>query len=113
GTSQEFWGAQWSMLNGLSGGDAPASFKGFAQALSSEPPKCGITFTWTTSPGNSSTPPTTIPSYMGVLVTPSVTKSGPTISGSDTKIVVVRTDPGYGPEPSTPGTGTVVATFCQ
>jgi hypothetical protein len=110
GSSQEFWGAQWSNLNSLSGGDAPASFKGFAATLSSEPPKCGIK--WTTRPGNSSIPPATIPSYMGVLVTPSVTQSGSTISGSAPRIVVVRTDPGYGPDPSTPGTGTVVATFC-
>lgn len=113
GTSQEFWGAQWSGLNSLSGGDAPNSFKGFAGTLSSEPPKCGITSTWTTSPANSSAPPATIPSYMGVLVTPSVTKSGSTISGTAPKIVVVRTDPGYGPDPGMPGTGTVVATFCQ
>jgi hypothetical protein len=113
GSSQEFWGAQWSKLNSLSGGDAPNSYKGFAATLSSEPPKCGITFTWTTSPGNSSTPPATIPSYMGVLVTPSVTQSGSTVSGFAPKVVVVRTDPGYGPDPSMPGTGTVVATFCQ
>jgi hypothetical protein len=49
---------------------------------------------------------------MAVLVTPSVTKSGPAISGSVTKIVVVSTNSGYGPDPGTPGTGTVVATLC-
>jgi hypothetical protein len=111
GGSQEFWGAQWSNLNSSSGGAAPDAFKGFAATLSSEPPKCGIA--WTTRPGNSSVPPATIPTYMGVLVTPSVTMSGATISGSAPKIVVVKTDAGYGPDPSTPGTGTVVATFCQ
>jgi hypothetical protein len=111
GSSVEFWGAQWSTLNSLSGGAAPAAFKGFAQSLSSEPPKCGIT--WTTPSGGSSAPPATIPSYMGVLVTPSVGKAGSTISGSAPRIVVVKTDPGYGPNPGTAGTGTVVATFCH
>jgi photosystem II stability/assembly factor-like uncharacterized protein len=110
-TGQEFWGAQWSMLNSSSGGAEPPSFKGFAATLSSEPPKCGIT--WTTRPGNSSMPPATIPSYMGVLVTPSVTQAGSMVSGSASKIVVVKTDPGYGPDPGMPGTGTVVATFCK
>ena len=110
GTSQEFWGAQWWKLNSLTGGTAPASFKGFADTLSSEPPKCGIT--WATGPGDSSNPPATIPSYMGVLVSPSLDTSGPAILGSAPKIVVVRTDPGYGPDPGRPGTGTVVAQFC-
>ncbi len=27
-------------------------------------------------------------------------------------IVIVRTDPGYGPRPSTPGSGTIVAVLC-
>src|SRR5207245_10880832 len=29
GTHVTFWGAQWAKLNTLSGGDAPAAFKGF------------------------------------------------------------------------------------
>jgi hypothetical protein len=111
GTSQEFWGAQWWNLNDLSGGSAPASFKGFAETLSSEPPTCGIT--WATGPGNSPVPPATIPSYMGVLVASTASKSGSTISGNAPRIVVVRTNPGYGPDPGAPGTGTVVAQFCQ
>jgi len=110
GTSVEFWGAQWSKLNSLSGGSAPASFKGFASTLSGEPPHCGIS--WTTQPGGSSEPPATIPTYMGVLVTSSVTKSGSVISDGSPSIVVVRVDPGYGPDPSMPGTGTVVAKVC-
>ena len=111
GTNDTFWGAQWRKLNSLSGGQAPASFKGFASTLSSEPPRCGIR--WTTGPGDSSGPPDAIPTYMGVLVSPSASKSGPTISGGVLRIVVVRTDPGYGPDPGSAGTGTVVATFCQ
>jgi len=49
-----FWGAQWSGLNTLTGGSAPASFKGFADNPNSKPPACGGT--WTTTPGNSSSP---------------------------------------------------------
>src|SRR5207245_3891944 len=32
GTSVTFWGAQWWKLNTLSGGAAPAAFKGFARS---------------------------------------------------------------------------------
>jgi photosystem II stability/assembly factor-like uncharacterized protein len=110
GASAEFWGAQWSKLNSLSGGSAPASFKGFASTLPAEPPHCGIT--WATQPGGSSAPPATIPTYMAVLVTPSVRQSGSAISGGAPSIVVVRVDPGYAPDPSSPGTGTVVAMVC-
>lgn len=111
GAKVTFWGAKWSKLNHLSGGPAPASFKGFAATLSVEPPKCGIT--WTTGPGNSSNPPATLPTYMGVLVSSKVTKSGPKISGDAKSIVVVKTDPGYAPNPGHAGTGTVVAVFCH
>ena len=93
-------------------GAAPAQFKGFAEVLSSTPPTCGGT--WTASAGNSVTPVSApLPSYMGVLVSSSVSKSGNTISGNVTKIVVVTTNPGYDAEPGHPGTGAIVATYCQ
>jgi len=111
GAKVTFWGAKWSKVNKLSGGTAPASFKGFAVTLSAEPPKCGIT--WTTGPGSSSNPPATVPTYMGVLVSSKVTKSGSKISGDAKSIVVVKTDPGYAPNPGHAGTGTVVAEFCH
>ena len=110
GTDVTFWGAQWASLNNLSGGSAPNSFKGFA-SNTGEPPKCGIT--WTTGPGNSSDPPATLPSYMGVLVSTAVGKSGSRISGDVFRIVVVQTNPGYAPNPGHAGTGTVVAQFCH
>ena len=110
GTSVEFWGSEWWKLNDLSEGSAPASFKGFASTLSAKPPHCGVT--WTTQPGGSSMPPATLPTYMGVLVAPSVSKSGSTISDGASSIVVVKVDPGYTPDPSTPGTGVVVARVC-
>jgi len=49
---------------------------------------------------------------MGVLVTSKVTKSGSTISGNFAKIVVVKINPGYAPNPMNAGTGTIVATYC-
>jgi len=105
-----FWSSDWSTLNALSGGAAPDAFKGFANTLSAEPPGCGTT--WMTGPGNSSKPPSTVPSFMGVLVSSGVAQSGSTISGNTPKIVVVQTAPGYSNNPGHSGTGVVVATVC-
>jgi hypothetical protein len=49
---------------------------------------------------------------MGVLVAGSVSKSGALISGDTVHIVVVKTAPGYAPDPGDHGTGTIVATYC-
>jgi len=107
GTAVEFWGADWSTQNSLSGGPAPDSFKGFADnSLQS----CGGT--WTTRPGNSSVPPAILPSYMGVIASSAAHQSGSTISGDGPIIVVVKTNPGYSTDPGHPGTGTVIATYC-
>ena len=57
-------------------------------------------------------PPASVPAYMAVVVPNKVTQSGITISGNIAKIVIVKTNPGYQPDPSHPGTGTVVATLC-
>jgi len=108
GTSAEFWGATWSALNSLSGGPGPNSFKGFAD---NSLQTCGGS--WSTSPGNSSKPPATLPSYMGVIASSKVAQSGSTISGTGPIIVVVKTNPGYSTDPGHPGTGTVVATYCH
>jgi hypothetical protein len=114
-TTVTWWSDSWWSLNSLTGGIAPFSFKGFAGTVTTLPTTspanvCGTTFT--TLPGNSPPPTSGVPSYMGVIVASSVTKSGNTISGSWGKIVVVKTDPGYQPSPGHPGTGTIVATFC-
>jgi uncharacterized repeat protein (TIGR01451 family) len=108
GAKVNFWGSQWAKNNTLSGGDAPNSFKGFEN--SNAAPTCGST--WTTSPGNSSGPPPTVPQYMAVVVSSTITKQGNTISGDVKKIVVVYVDPGYGPSPGHHGNGTVVHTLC-
>lgn len=111
-----WWSSSWWSLDSLSGGIAPPSFKGFAGTVSTLPATspvstCGSSFT--TATGNSPPPTGSVPSYMGVLVADHVTKSGSTINGTWARIVVVRTDPGYGPSPGHPGTGQVVATFCH
>ena len=109
GTAVTFWGAQWWKLNTLSGGPAPASFKGYA--LNPPTPMCGVD--WTTGPGNSPPPPTgPLPSFMGIIVTSSASKSGSQISGDTVRMVVVQTNPGYKNDPGHAGTGTVVAQIC-
>jgi hypothetical protein len=107
-----WWGAQWWKNDQFrSGAFAPASFKGFVDSTSS--PWCGQT--WTTRPGNSSRPPKAVApnTLMAVIVSSHITKRGPVISGDIVHIVLVRTNPGYGPNPGHPGTGTiVVANLC-
>jgi DNA/RNA endonuclease G (NUC1) len=111
GTNVTFWGAQWSLVNILTGGSAPNSFKGFAGHNSASAVACGTT--WTTENGNNARPPATLPLYTAVMVSSSITKSGSTISGNTPKIVIVKTNPGYGPDPSQAGTGKVIGTLCQ
>ena len=107
GDTVTFWGAQWAKDNTLSGGPAPNSFKGFTDTV---PASCGGN--WTSRPGDSSQPPDTVPLFMAVIASSTITKSGAAISGDIPKIVIVRTNPGYGPSPGHAGTGTVVAVAC-
>jgi len=109
GQTVTFWGSQWWTRNSLTGGPTQAGFKGYA--LNPATPACNVR--WSTDPGNSAPPPPgPLPAYMGVIATSSMTKTGSQYSGTSPNIVVVRTNPGYGPSPSTFGTGTVVAKFC-
>ncbi|HET9060632.1 MAG TPA: PKD domain-containing protein [Acidimicrobiales bacterium] len=107
GTRVTFWGAQWWKLNSLSGGPAPAAFKGYEDS----PGPVGSLTNWSTTPGNSAGPPATVPSYMSVIVSSSIVQAGTTISGDAPHIVIVQTDPGYASDPGHAGTGTVVATI--
>jgi hypothetical protein len=113
-TQVTWWADDWWSENSLSEGFAPPAFKGFVTTvpLPTSTPPAACAGPWTTRPGNSGAPPATVPSYMGVLVSSSIGKSGSTISGNTTKIVVVKTEPGYAPDPGHHGTGTIVATFC-
>jgi hypothetical protein len=49
---------------------------------------------------------------MALIVTSSTHKSGPEISGDIIAIVIVRTNPGYAPNPGHRATGTVVGVIC-
>lgn len=102
-----FWGAQWPQ-NNLPGAHS-RSFKGFARAPRT--PACGVN--WTTAPGNSAPPPAgPLPTFMGVIVTSSINKSGSAISGNSIHIVVIQISPGYSANPGHMGAGTVVAQIC-
>jgi PKD repeat protein len=90
-----FWSPAWWLANILSGGSAPAGFKGFVQ-----PAGTG----WTASPGLAHVP-TTVPEWMGVVVTTAVTKDGAVITGEKTRLVVVHVDT-Y--DPALIGQGTIV-----
>lgn len=104
GGKVNFWGAQWWKNNHLSRSSSDSSFKGFATSRAGS--------TWTSKPGNSSSPPNgPLPAYMAVIVSSSMSKSGSTISGDVVRVVVVRTDAGYDANPGHAGTGTVVATL--
>jgi hypothetical protein len=108
--SVTFWGAQEWKGNVLSGGAAPAAFKGYA--LNPSTPKCGVT--WSTDPGNSSPPPAgPLPAYMAVIVSSKITKAGSKISGNTVAVVIVKTNAGYDANPGHAGTGTVVTTLCS
>jgi hypothetical protein len=110
GTSVTFWGAQWGKANSLSGGPAPAAFKGFANTPETSP-ACGTN--WSTDPGNSSGPPPgPLPEFIEVIVSSHIVKSGPTISGDTKEVVLVKTDSGYAANPGHAGTGTVIAVLC-
>ena len=47
--------------------------------------------------------------YMAVAASSALTRSGPRITGPVTHVVIVKTDAGYGPDPSAEGTGLVLS----
>jgi Bacterial Ig-like domain (group 3) len=108
GKTVNFWGAQWAKNNAFSGGGAPSSMKGYASSPTAL--SCGAT--WTTSTGNSSSPPATLPSTINVIVSSKVTQKGSTISGQILHIVVVEVKPGYGPAPGHAGNGKIIGSVC-
>lgn len=110
GNHVTFFSPQWANVNHLSGGTAPHSFKGFARFPSPNPAECGGN--WTTTPGNSSHPPTDIPELITVIAASSITKTGPIISGDIPMLVVIQTDEHNGNGLGNPRTGTVVSIIC-
>ncbi|HWF35471.1 MAG TPA: hypothetical protein VG295_08855 [Solirubrobacteraceae bacterium] len=111
-----FWGSQWWSNNVLTSGSGPASFKGYITnppSAPAPPATCPAGGTFTSATGNSSVPPATVAPYMAALVTSHVYQSSSTINGGTVvHWVIVHTRSGYGPQPSQPGFGTVVATIC-
>lgn len=106
-----FYDSDWSERNSTIGGESPDSFKGFA-ATPGPLPQCSGLFAAT--PGRSTKPPSTLPAYMGSIVTSSVKKNGSSITGTRVGLVVVRVDnrttrPGGSGDDM--GTGVVVATI--
>jgi len=99
GHDYTFWGSQWAKQ--VSGGDyrAGASFKGYADSVSGA--------TWTSSGGNSSSPPATVPGFIGVLVTTQADKSGSTITGNVAGVEVLQVDDpaAYSADPGHSSTG--------
>jgi hypothetical protein len=110
GNHVTFWGSQWARVNSLSAGQAPSGFKGFASSTNPDPASCGGA--WTSATGSSSAPPGSVPVYITVIVSSSITQSGATISGNIPEMAIIKTDPSYEPNPGHRGTGTVVAVFC-
>jgi hypothetical protein len=103
GQDATFWGSQWSRQ--VTGGafQATASFKGFASQVTGT--------TWATLPGASSNPPSSVATYIGVLVATDITVQGNTISGNVAHMVVLQVDnpTSYQPDPQFTATGLVVA----
>jgi len=114
GRQVTWWSSQWANINLMSKGAPPDAMKGFAgfedNFLGLPPPNCGAT--WSTDPGNSAPPPPSVPTFMGVIASSQVTKTGSIITGDIKQVVIVRNDPGYSPSPGHPGTGTEIAILC-
>ena len=120
GQRVNFWGHSWEKQVHGKENDAHAEFKGFAMSLkefalcqptartsgvSQLTPDC-----WS-SKGGETSPPTSLPEYIGVLVTDFIVKERGLISGNVAALVVLKVDakPAYGPVPGKPGWGTLVA----
>lgn len=109
GATVYFWGSQWSKNNSMSGSvsNGIASFKGYAVSADAT---CGGT--WTGRVGNSAKPPEALTGRITVIVTSSVNKSGPNISGNIVRILSVDHDGAYGPDPGNHGNGVVASINC-
>jgi hypothetical protein len=85
----DFFDSDWWKANSLSGGPAPASFKGYADGYSA----LAAGGTWTASPGGSNKAPAEVPSYMGVVIASRVTADASgVITGDIQRIAILHVD---------------------
>jgi hypothetical protein len=87
GDTVTLWGPQWCERNATIA-SCPSAFKGYASSV--DPAPYIDATTWSAAPGASGNPPSSVPEYMAVITTSSVTKQGSTISGTITHVVIVR-----------------------
>ena len=110
GNQVNFWGSQTWKTNQFSGVDnAPASMKGY---IDNAPPSYTCGSTWTSDPGNSSHPPSTIPVNLLVVVSSYIKQSGSTESGNIKHVAVVSVAPGYAGDPGHRGYGQIIGWIC-
>jgi len=109
GDNANFWGAQWWQNNTMTGevSNGVAAFKGYATLSDNA---CGGT--WTSLPGNSSNPPASISDDIAVIVTSTVLKDGPNISGDIKQILMVHHDGNYSDNPGHAGNGLITSVVC-
>jgi Nidogen-like len=108
-----FWSPLWAKFNPLTSAPltvGPQNFRGWASAASASPPVCGGT--WTAAAAYQSPAPSSVPSYMGVVVSSIITETPVKITGNITRIVIVKTNPGYSNAQGRYGTGVIVGTVC-
>ncbi len=109
GTNVNYWGSQLWKTNSFSGvNNSPAQMKGYIDNAGNY--ACGAQ--WTSNPGNSSNPPSTVPVNMVVVVASAIYQSGSTEYGNIEHLVVVHVAPGYGPAPGHDGYGQIIGTIC-
>src|SRR5205823_3711617 len=103
GQDYPFWGAQWAGQVTAGDYEANPSFKGYADVVTDT--------SWTSRPGNSSKPPSSVGPYVSVIVATHIVKHGSTISGDIAEIAVLKVDDpsSYGPNPGHAASGKVVA----
>jgi hypothetical protein len=107
GATVTYFGVEWTKWNALSNTAKPTPlFRGLAAHLASDPAQPGST--WSASPADEASPPSSVPSYMAVLITSRVDRSGAQISGDVTRLAVIQTNPGYS-RTETRATGRLVA----
>lgn len=120
GQQVNFWGHSWAkQVDGKENGPH-SEFKGFASSLKafalcqptarpSGVPQ--LTSECWSSGGGETSPPASLPEYIGVLVTDAIVKERGQIFGNVAALVVLKVDskPAYGPVPGKPGWGTLVA----